>query len=113
MFIDCVYGVVYTFILIVYMGGIYMFIYCVYGLVYTCLSEARTLIYSTICHKVGIYMYILMVYMGGIYMYIDCVFMVVYICLFEARTLIYTDICHGLFCVQLFQVRNYRLCYDC
>ena len=68
MYIDCVYEVVYTFILIVYKGGIYVYMDCVYEVVYTCLSESRTLIY--------------------------------------------TDICHGLFCVQLFEVRNDRLCYD-
>jgi hypothetical protein len=46
-------------------------------------------------------------------MYIDCVYGMIYTCLSYARTLIYTDICHGLFCVQLFEVRNDRLCYDC
>ena len=47
MYIDCVYEVIYTCMLILYMGGIYMYIDCVYGMVYTCLSEARTLIYTT------------------------------------------------------------------
>ena len=37
MYIDCVYEVVYTFILMVYMGGIYMYIDCVYEVVYTCI----------------------------------------------------------------------------
>ena len=35
MYIDCVYEVVYTFILIVYMGGIYVYMDCVYEVVYT------------------------------------------------------------------------------
>jgi hypothetical protein len=71
------------FILIVYMGGIYVYIDCVYGVVHTCLSESRTLIYTDICHsllwcilmmyKGGIYMYIDYVYAWCIYMYIDCV----------------------------------------
>ena len=55
MYIDCVYEVVYTFILIVYMGGIYIYIDCVYEVVYTCLSDARTLIYSTICHGLFVF----------------------------------------------------------
>ena len=46
-------------------------------------------------------------------MYIDCVYGMIYTCLSDARTLIYTDICHGLFCVQLFEVGNDILCYDC
>jgi hypothetical protein len=60
MYVDCVYGwyihaywlciwVVYTCILIVYMGGIYMYIDCVYEVVYTCILIVYIGWYIQVC----------------------------------------------------------------
>ena len=80
---------VYTCILIVYKGGIYMYIDGVYGLYlhvyWWCIRVVYTCI--LIVYMGGIYMYnvywlcivvvytcILILYMGGICMYVDCVY---------------------------------------